>query len=663
MSDAKERDDESTFVEFESIDMGPAPCLDEDDLKLQAVRLREKMFGIEPNTKFGPYRILRTLGHGGMGIVYLAIDPRLDRVVALKTVRDRRYAEQLKSEARALAQLSHPNIVPIHDFGVENSLYFIVMEYVEGVTLKEWRTIERRTISDILDVFSEAGEGLAYAHARGLVHRDFKPANVMLGSDGRVRVMDFGLARTDPGSDKTEVQRADAMGARGPAFHGSGTPAYMAPEQYRGIWSDPRSDQFSFSVALYEALYDQRPFSGDDIGEIQDAAARGDLCRPSGTRDISDTLHRILERGLSPDPRDRFPSMRSLLNALSMVSEQLVASEALEVPKTVRDGTETAHDDRSSGNIRGPAFAVVAAAAVLTIVAGAFFAHQVSVLKDDPSVMHFFTCRAEIVKIDPSQQVRTVKVIDLKSGEVIVSELAEGNTVIFECPASTPVEVKIIVAYTDGTNSSWTVSVYPLTETILLDDNNSDSTLAQAGAIGTSTSVSVDEPIPMIVEEPITDVDDTQLSESIEDDDTLVLDEHGSKSTRAQNRSSERETESERISGEPEEADVGDKTDSNNHSNAPSDASSTQLPNQLTVAEIMPLARDKSRECGKQHGGSMNSIKVNVSVEPSGKLSIVNVEKRYALSETGVCIESELKKLLIPKSANPAQLMLRLPTR
>ena len=336
----------------------------------------------------GRYLVLDRLGSGGMGVVYTAYDPQLDRKVALKLLRikvigrqRRREAHQrLVREAQALARLNHPNVVAVHDIGEVGDRIFLAMEYVEGQDLKAWLAQQERTWQQIVETFVQAGKGLAAAHDAGLLHRDFKPANVLLGLDGRARVLDFGLARPvrDPepeshpptrsssalsGSERAAKaeQHADdirgsspwddstastegppvaakAVSARpGPAGSAAaigsssnisvgaldaqltrtgsflGTLAYMSPEQIDGR-VDPRSDQFSFCVALYEALWRQSPFI--DRGGVLKRAMQSNIRQPPRTGDVPLWLEQAVMRGLRVDPDERYPSMNALLTAL-----------------------------------------------------------------------------------------------------------------------------------------------------------------------------------------------------------------------------------------------------------------------------------------------------------------------------------------------------------
>jgi tetratricopeptide (TPR) repeat protein len=286
----------------------------------------------------GRYVVLDTLGQGGMGVVYAAYDPELDRKVALKLVRWERGAEtqgsvgrsRLLREAQALAKLTHPNVVGVYDVGTWQQAVFVAMELVEGQTVSRW--IDRRHAEsppawrEVLAVMIPAGRGLEAAHAVGIVHRDFKPENVMLSSSGRVTVLDFGLARASdgPGSEPVRLTAGGVVAGASSSMQlrltatGSvmGTPAYMAPEQLSGKISDASSDQFAFCVALYHALYGMRPFAGSTLPELTHAVLRGEIePAPRGSR-VPAWLRRVVVRGLSTVPAQRYSSMTELLAAL-----------------------------------------------------------------------------------------------------------------------------------------------------------------------------------------------------------------------------------------------------------------------------------------------------------------------------------------------------------
>jgi tetratricopeptide (TPR) repeat protein/predicted Ser/Thr protein kinase len=273
-------------------------------------------------TRLGHYVLLSKLGQGGMGLVYAAYDERLDRKVALKLLRaagDPKARKRLQREAQSMARLSHPNVAQVYEIATVGQLTFIVMEFINGHTLREWLSARPRSRRAILDVFMAAGRGLAAAHAQGLVHRDFKPDNVMIHDDGRVLVMDFGLAHVeaDPGArppDRLEHPLTEPSGLTATGVL-MGTPAYMAPEQFEGRETDARTDQFSFCVALWEALHGQRPFRGTTLMDLSVAVCSGTLSMPEHS-EVPAWLRKRIERGLAVEPDRRWPTIDALLDAL-----------------------------------------------------------------------------------------------------------------------------------------------------------------------------------------------------------------------------------------------------------------------------------------------------------------------------------------------------------
>jgi tRNA A-37 threonylcarbamoyl transferase component Bud32/tetratricopeptide (TPR) repeat protein len=282
---------------------------------------------LERGASIGRYTILGLVGKGGMGEVYAAYDPELDRKIALKLMRarstDGRSRARLLREAKAIAKLSHANVVVVHDVGTFDERVFIAMEFVDGQTLKEWLAETPRTRAEILEVFGRAARGLTAAHAAGLVHRDFKPHNVMVGHDGGVRVMDFGVARE---VDDAAADHDDDLVPLLPDSEGDltftrtgelvGTPLYMAPEQFQATRTDARTDQFAFCVALYQALYRVHPFAGDSIDVLVHRVLKGEVQPPPAKHDVPAWLRRVLVRGLAVAPAARWPSMADLLTAL-----------------------------------------------------------------------------------------------------------------------------------------------------------------------------------------------------------------------------------------------------------------------------------------------------------------------------------------------------------
>src|SRR3569623_1341284 len=268
--------------------------------------------------QLGRYEIIEPIAGGGMGFVYAGYDPELDRKVALKVVHPRRSHNpgshsRLIKEARALAQLDHPNVVKVHDVFSDGEQIVVVMELVEGVTLEQWEAERPRTWREVIDVYAQAGEGLAAAHALEIVHRDFKPANAIIGSDGRVRVLDFGLARMtkeDVGDNEPAHVTSGAITRPNPGTI-LGTLAYAAPEQLLGVETTTSSDQFSFCAALHFALEGNRPFAGETAREIASAIQQGHP-RTSARR-LPTRVRRLVARGLSSSCQPRYPSMRALL--------------------------------------------------------------------------------------------------------------------------------------------------------------------------------------------------------------------------------------------------------------------------------------------------------------------------------------------------------------
>ncbi|NVJ02395.1 tetratricopeptide repeat protein [Myxococcus sp. AM009] len=284
-----------------------------------------------PGTQLSRYVVQERIGRGAMGEVYAAHDPELDRRLALKLLRpEGRHLEELRlrllREAQALARLAHPHVVTVHDVGVCDDCVFLALELVEGASLAEWLE-SPRPWQDVVRVFVDAGRGLAAAHAAGLVHRDFKPGNVLVGKEGRVRVTDFGLARPShrrvlghaaPAS--LDAARAPTSWVDSPLTHSGallGTPAYMAPEQLQGHGVDARSDQFSFCVALYEALHGVRPFEGRTLEALGQAAREGRIRAPERESKIPARVRRAVLRGLRARPEERFPTMEALLAELA----------------------------------------------------------------------------------------------------------------------------------------------------------------------------------------------------------------------------------------------------------------------------------------------------------------------------------------------------------
>ncbi|MGH1347757.1 MAG: protein kinase domain-containing protein [Nannocystales bacterium] len=286
------------------------------------------LFGTtEERPQFGRFTLLEQVGAGAMGTVYSAFDPELDRKVAIKVLRggldesQQRARARMRREARALAKLTHPNVATVYEVGQVAERVFIAMEFVDGRPLDVWME-DRPPWREVVSVFRDAGSGLAAAHDAGIVHRDFKPGNVMLGDDGRVVVLDFGLAAPDviTPTEETEGDSMDSPIERLTATRAVvGTPAYMAPEQHRGESASANSDQFAFCVSLFEALYGTRPFAGNTRASVLSAIEGGEIVTqvPTGSGSAP-RLRRVLARGLSARPEDRYPSMEALLAELDL---------------------------------------------------------------------------------------------------------------------------------------------------------------------------------------------------------------------------------------------------------------------------------------------------------------------------------------------------------
>jgi tetratricopeptide (TPR) repeat protein len=279
----------------------------------------------------GRYVVLELLGRGGMGVVYAAYDPVLDRKIALKLLSDPEDdgtagRARMRREAQALAKLSHPNVVVIHDVDDHGKGIYLAMELVQGTTLRVWE--HRRPWREVLAAYLDAARGLAAAHTAGLIHRDFKPENVLVGTNGRVRVTDFGLARLAPEGDGVPVlgELSSDLTQQGMVM---GTPSFMAPEQIDGEPVDARSDQFSWCLCAWEALFGAPPWPISKL-EVRSAAMKTDVPRPPAKTHVPRAVTRVLLRGLSPDPAKRWPDMTSLVAAMerARTSRRIVALAA-----------------------------------------------------------------------------------------------------------------------------------------------------------------------------------------------------------------------------------------------------------------------------------------------------------------------------------------------
>ena len=270
---------------------------------------------------------------GGMGMVLLGRDPKLDRRVAIKLLQSSgpEADAALIAEAKTLAKLSHhPNVVTVHAVMEWEGGVFFVMEFIDGMNGKQWLE-QRPTWQEVLGVFIDAGEGLAAAHDKGIQHGDFKPANMLIGKDGRTRVADFGIAdylRVDDGDEPRTGRRA-------------GTPKYMAPERLRGQQGDARSDQFSFCVAMWHALHRWRPYGGETVFQLLDAIEAGEIRPGDSFARVPYWLTRAVRKGLAEDPDERYSDMHELLHVLK--TEPPDDDHAIDKPD---DGGPVEHEGR-----------------------------------------------------------------------------------------------------------------------------------------------------------------------------------------------------------------------------------------------------------------------------------------------------------------------------
>jgi serine/threonine-protein kinase len=288
--------------------------------------------------KIGRYKIVDELGRGAMGVVYRAEDPALDRTVALKTIilsdeAEGRadYAKRFFLEAKAAGKLTHPNIVTTFDFGEEDGLAYMAMELLEGTELRERLKNGALPPAEAMEIAAQIAEGLAFAHERGVVHRDIKPGNIMLPERGQAKIMDFGIARMRAADHKTSTGMV------------LGTPKYMSPEQIVGTPVDHRSDIFSLGIVLYEMLTGVRLFSGDDVAQIAHNVTQ---VEPEPPTRLDPTLPSMLDfvvaRALKKDPAVRYQDARELAADLATCLAELRGREA---PAEENDGTRTVRLD------------------------------------------------------------------------------------------------------------------------------------------------------------------------------------------------------------------------------------------------------------------------------------------------------------------------------
>ncbi|NUQ79222.1 MAG: serine/threonine protein kinase [Polyangiaceae bacterium] len=304
--------------------------------------ITETAIDLRPGRMLGRFEVQGHLGEGAMGVVVRARDPLLNRDVAIKIMQPealgRLGAEtalaRLVREAQAMAKIKHPNVVTIHEVDASSGQVLVVMEYVDGRTLRAFCDEKRRPVAELLNAFIQAGKGLSEVHRAGLVHRDFKPDNVLVGADGRVRVTDFGLVGLTQSQAGDDLRNATPNEAAGTSLHAAltrtgsilGTPAYMAPELHRREPADARTDQYAFCVSLWEALAGERPFAGETYDELRANVTGGQLREPPRGAEIPARIRRCLERGLSVSRAGRYPDMDALMAAMQTAG----AAEAMD---------------------------------------------------------------------------------------------------------------------------------------------------------------------------------------------------------------------------------------------------------------------------------------------------------------------------------------------
>jgi serine/threonine protein kinase len=301
--------------------MGGRPEADKLVRAVSRAKIASKLFAKTEQVKLGRYHLLEMVGSGGMGVVWGAWDPELDRRVAIKLVKAEMQAarDRILLEGQALAKLSHPNVVPVYDVGVVDEQVYLVMEWVRGKNLRAYCK-EPHSVREILAIYRSAGEGLSAAHRAGLIHRDFKPDNAILGDDGRVRVLDFGLARGEVKAASHAGDTGDTVTTpRSDLTRGAGTPRYMPPEQAEGKELSPAVDQYAFCVSLREALSSRVGSSKSREGEAKTDRPEDKAPRKVEAKKavIPAWIDAILDRGTSQEAIKRFPSMDELLRALA----------------------------------------------------------------------------------------------------------------------------------------------------------------------------------------------------------------------------------------------------------------------------------------------------------------------------------------------------------
>jgi serine/threonine protein kinase len=312
---------------------GAAKRGDKRDVEGRRLRgdVKAHLFGkaTEP-VKVGRFRLQERLGAGGMGQVYAAIDTHSDRKVALKIIEsdDGQGRARIQREARVMSELSHPNVGVVYEVGAFEEGMYLAMEFISGVTLRQWLETPRGW-DEVLAALLQAADALAAAHGVRVIHRDFKPDNVMIDEDGHVSLLDFGLAKPMPEATSVELALSTMKTALTRPGARLGTPGYMAPEQVLGKTVDARADVFAFCVTAYEALFGRFPFAGDSPERVVLSVLRGEVTPPPEHTEVPETVREAVLRGLSKDPEDRPGSMAEVVQGLLARPERaLVATRA-----------------------------------------------------------------------------------------------------------------------------------------------------------------------------------------------------------------------------------------------------------------------------------------------------------------------------------------------
>jgi len=309
---------------------GAADRQDKRDVEGRRLRgdVRAQLFGkpAEP-VKVGRFRVQEKLGEGGMGKVYAAIDTMSGRKVALKVIEsdDGQGRARIQREAKVMSELCHPNVAVVYEVGPFEEGMYLAMEFIDGVTLREWLETPRAW-EEVLAALLQAAEALEAAHGVRVIHRDFKPDNVMIDDDGHVSLVDFGLAKPLPEATSIELALSTMKTALTRPGARLGTPGYMAPEQVLGQPVDARADVFAFCVTAYEALFGSFPFGGDSPERVVLSVLRGEVTLPPEDTEVPETVREVVLRGLSKEPEDRPASMKEVVEGLLARPERALVS-------------------------------------------------------------------------------------------------------------------------------------------------------------------------------------------------------------------------------------------------------------------------------------------------------------------------------------------------